>query len=168
MPASQSGRSFVDNIDDPLLRAGYDYWRLKRAGRRMPSRRDIDPTEIPRLLPNVMIVEMLDEGTRYRFRLAGSAITAAFGRPITGGFVHDLAQGRYRSFIEGLYRDIYLNRRCILSESPYDNVRGSAATAKRLMMPLSDDDAIVNQVLAVQTFEHKLTEHNRFVADDGD
>jgi hypothetical protein len=167
MSAPSRGNPFLDAIDDPLLRAAYLYWTGKRAGRRMPCRRDIDPTEIPTLLPHIMIVEMQEEGTRYRFRLAGSAITAAFGRPITGGYVHDLAQGRYRSFIEGLYRDIYLNRRCILSESPYDNVRGSAATAKRLMMPLSDDDCTVNQVLAIQTFEHKPTEHNRFVVDDG-
>ncbi len=34
-----------------LIEQGLDYWDSKRAGRRMPARRDIEPTEIHDLLP---------------------------------------------------------------------------------------------------------------------
>jgi len=32
---------------DPRLEQAYNYWRAKAAARAMPSRADIDPTEIP-------------------------------------------------------------------------------------------------------------------------
>jgi len=71
--------SFVECLDDPAQRQMYDYWRGKRAARRMPSRRDIDPVDIPRLLPNILISEIVagPAGVRYRYRLAGTTVARA-------------------------------------------------------------------------------------------
>ena len=38
-----------------------EYWRGKCDGRAMPARADIDPLEIPRLLPYVYLVDVLDD-----------------------------------------------------------------------------------------------------------
>src|SRR3546814_19869806 len=69
-------------IGDPLLRRLGDYWLSLRAGRPMPSRRDIDPAAMPWALPYVYLVDCLtDAGPgadggrwRYRYRVAGEAI----------------------------------------------------------------------------------------------
>jgi len=42
-----------------LLQQGYRYWDAKRAGKSMPSRADIDPIEMPALLPHVVLLEVL-------------------------------------------------------------------------------------------------------------
>ena len=53
---------------DARLEEAYRYWQRKAATRAMPCRADIDPTEIPKLLPDVMLVDVLPGG-RYRYRL---------------------------------------------------------------------------------------------------
>ena len=49
----------------------YRYWDGRRNGRRMPARRDIDPADIPGLLPHVSLIHKPDG--QFRFRLVGSA-----------------------------------------------------------------------------------------------
>jgi hypothetical protein len=159
IPSTPAARAFHENLDDPKLRELYDYWFRKRAGRAMPQRRDIDPSEIPRLLPHILITEMLEGGTRYRYRLCGTAVTEAFGRSLTGLYVDEVMKGGYREFLERLYRTIYLNRRSVFCESKYMGRSESAVTTKRLLMPLSDDGIEVNQVLIIQTFHY--ANHNR-------
>src|SRR3546814_14193961 len=48
-------------IGDPLLRRLGDYWLSLRAGRPMPSRRDIDPAAMPWALPYVHLVACLTD-----------------------------------------------------------------------------------------------------------
>jgi hypothetical protein len=47
-------------------------------GRALPSRSDIDPIEIPRLLPHIMLVDVMGPGL-YRYRLVGTEIATAMG-----------------------------------------------------------------------------------------
>jgi hypothetical protein len=159
-------RAFEDSIEDPMLLQGYRYWREKRGARPMPRRCDIDPAEIPRLLPHLMITEMLEGGTRYRYRLSGTAVTEAFGRSLTGKYIDELMTGAYREFLERLYRTIYLERRCVYGESRYAVSDKPSLATKRLLMPLSEDGVEVNQVLAVQTFQYASHERSLVVFDN--
>ena len=136
LPNAPAVGSFLENLDEPMLRELYEYWCSKRAGRLIPQRRDIDPAEIPKLLPHLMITEMVEGGTRYRYRLAGTAVTEAFGRELTGLYVDEVMTGAYREFLERLYRTVYLNRRCVLCESKHISSRDLALKTKRLLMPL--------------------------------
>lgn len=165
---SSAPSTFGDSLDDPLLRLAYHYWRSKCAGRSMPRRVDIDPAEIPALLPNILITEMLEEGTRYRYRLAGSAVTEAFGRSLTGQYVDELMKGPYRDFLVRLYRKIYLERRCIFCGSRYIGGAKPGVTTKRLLMPLSNDDLVVDQVLIVQTFQYASADRTVLIVDNMD
>jgi len=58
-------------ITDARLQGALDYWRRQSDGKAMARRADIDPTDIPKLLPHVMLVEVLPSG-RYRYRLIGT------------------------------------------------------------------------------------------------
>ena len=61
----------------------YRYWEAKRiSGRTAPTRRDLDPLEIVKLLPHVALVEPAQDG--YRWRLMGTEIVTDFGRDLTG------------------------------------------------------------------------------------
>jgi len=61
----------------------YRYWRSKHIDGRPPARGDLDPVaEIPRLIANLMIIDIDDGG--YRYRLVGSEITSRFGSELTG------------------------------------------------------------------------------------
>ena len=69
-------------ITDRSLLRGIEYWRGKAAGRAMPDRRDLDPTEIPDLLPWIVLWDVIPGS--YRIRLAGTAICQAHGRELRG------------------------------------------------------------------------------------
>ncbi len=90
---------------DVRLQDAYTYWRAKAAaaGRDLPGRADIDPTEIPRLLPDVMLVDVLPEG-RYRYRLIGTENSAAHGVSATGRFLDEVLPGTdYKAHVIALY-----------------------------------------------------------------
>ena len=141
-------------IGDPRLQEAYDYWRHKAASRGMPSRLDIDPTEMPRLLPHLMLVDVMP-ARQYRYRLIGTEIAAAQGLNATGRYVHEmLKDDDYRAYVLDLYDAIVRERRAIYTESIFLSARQGATerNTKRLMLPLSSDGETVNMVLVVQVF----------------
>jgi hypothetical protein len=72
----------LSGLTDRRLMRGVEYWRAKAAGRPMPDRRDINPAEIPDLLPWIVLWDVVPGG--YRIRLAGTAICEAHGRELKG------------------------------------------------------------------------------------
>jgi hypothetical protein len=73
------------------LRALYNYWAGKRAGRALPDRADIDPIEMKAWLGNLMLVERL-EGGDYLYRLYGSTFVNQFKVDMTGKRVNGLPE----------------------------------------------------------------------------
>jgi hypothetical protein len=47
---------------DPILVRLFKYWQSKRGNRLMPSRADIDPTELRSLVYNVMLYDVVEPG----------------------------------------------------------------------------------------------------------
>jgi hypothetical protein len=138
---------------DQRLQAVYAYWQRKRGARAMPSRADIEPMEMAPLLQHLMLVDV-EEGPRFRYRLFGTAVVAAFGMDPTGQYVDAVMQGAYKEFLLGLYRDVVALRRPVYSTSVYGTQRDAAMWTERLMLPLSTNGETVDKVLAVQVFSH--------------
>ena len=60
----------------------YRYWLSKHVDGRPPARGDLDPvTEIPRMVANLMILEVMPDG--YEYRLIGSEVVALSGVDLT-------------------------------------------------------------------------------------
>jgi hypothetical protein len=59
------------------------YWRSKHVDGRPPGRQDIDPAvDLPKLVANLLIADVVPEG--YRYRLVGSAIVERHKEEMTG------------------------------------------------------------------------------------
>src|SRR5882724_9732666 len=89
---------------NPTLEALLVYWRQQRRGRAMPRRRDIDPIDIPKLLANLQLVDVVDGGARFRYRLIGTASVAAFGTDATGKCIDEILAGNRLAAAEQHYR----------------------------------------------------------------
>jgi hypothetical protein len=72
------------------VRGLHDYWQARRGDRAMPARADIDPADITKLLPYIIISDLFDAPVRVRYRLAGTAVTDSFGFNIAGRWLHEL------------------------------------------------------------------------------
>ena len=152
-------------ISDPRLLEGYLYWRGKAGDRRMPRRADIDPIEIPRLLPHVRLIDVVGPG-RYRYRLVGTEIQTFHGTNPTGRYVHELLAGPIGARIIAVYDECVRDRRAIYFENDVEAPDGSGLhrRSKVLFAPLSEDDQIVTQVLVFQI----VLAANQFVRDTTD
>lgn len=137
----------------PILLDALRYWNRKRGGRPMPARRDIDPVEVPQLLPNLQLTEVVDGGTRFRYRLVGTAIVEAFGAEFTGKYVDELLSGDRSRFTHDFYRAVCTARRPVFIRSRYLGGKDTNHTANRLLMLLSADGVQVNMILGALTFE---------------
>jgi len=141
-----------DFTKDPILKPAYDYWRSKRGNRTIPRRSDIEPTEIPRLLPNIQITELVAGGKRIRYRLAGSAIVEAYGSELKGKYFDEVFMGERLRFAEENYRVMCERKRPVLVVNHYHSARNVALVCHRLIMPLSEDGETVNQCLTALNF----------------
>ncbi len=68
----------------------YQVWsRLSCSG--LPARRDLDPLSFgPRVLPNMALIDVLDGGRDYRWRLSGERVSALMGTSLTGKRLSEL------------------------------------------------------------------------------
>jgi hypothetical protein len=149
--AIDASRSSYDYNVDPILGAALGYWRAKRGNRLMPSRRDLDPAEVPTLLPNLQLIEIVDG--RYRFRLVGSELVRAYGSDYTRQYADEFFEGaRARNILE-VYEIVKVTRQPAFMRSRYETARGVSLVANRLYLPLSADGCDVNMILGALTFE---------------
>lgn len=138
-------------IDHPLLQEIYRYWLELRQGRRMPARRQIQPQDIPALLPYIFLVDVLPDG--YRFRLVGTHIAEHFGIDATGKRLDDVATG---AFYQRARRDFDA-----VAQGPALHYIASELywrdrhwmMYRRLLLPLSDDDRQVNMLIGLGVYE---------------
>lgn len=63
-----------------------------RGEKEMPDRADIRPSEIARLLPNIIIAEAVDGGADFRVRIFGTALVALLGEERTGKLLTEFAE----------------------------------------------------------------------------
>jgi hypothetical protein len=127
------------------------YWDSRRRGDRLPARAEIEPLELRRLLPHLLLldVERAGDRLRFRFRVAGTAFTSLIGRDVTGLHVDELGPpDRVTPVQDGLAAIVRTGRPCFLASRPtLHNDR--FARVKRLGVPLATDGRAVDMILAV-------------------
>ena len=93
----------MDNIEDvqsEIVRAGYAYWLAGKGVRALPARGDFDPLiEIPRLVPSIIIFDVLREPLDFVYRLIGSKVRTHLMQDLTGVAMSEIAFQRPPSVI---------------------------------------------------------------------
>ncbi|RED53887.1 PAS domain-containing protein [Aestuariispira insulae] len=137
-------------FDDPILLGLHTYWSSKRDGQSLPTRADIDPADIPRLLPHIMLLEMRGQDQRFFVRLVGTKV--AFGQDPTGTFMEESAPvGSYGSHIIALFRKAAETPHALYAEHEYGHPdQGASRVAKRLFMPLVNEAGTISMLLIGQ------------------
>lgn len=137
----------------PTLEPALLYWLQKRAERTMPRKGDIDPAEIaPRLLPHLQIIDVIDGGQRFHYRLIGTALVDAYGKDYTGLYVDEMVSGDRLDFILRAYRMVCELKAPVFCHNRYLTVRNTDLFATRVYMPLSEDGTTVQFILGALSF----------------
>jgi hypothetical protein len=129
----------------PLLRSLRDLWETKRGARPMPARADFDVLELKDWLGNLMLIEVLEEGRGFRYRLYGSTLASYYGYDLTGKTT-DAVAAELRETVHAEYHLAYSERRPIVVEHERA-VHHAKKMVTKMILPLSADGIAVNMLL---------------------
>jgi hypothetical protein len=138
-----------------------DYWRRKRGERLVPSRLDIEPLDLIRVLPRIMLADVVSDLPGFRYRLSGTGIASVHGEELTGLAPLDLRPVEYGRLIDRHYRQCVFERRPLLHLIILDLAHRSRAYA-RILLPLSNDGDQVNMLMAVDSANQDAHELREF------
>jgi hypothetical protein len=125
----------------------YGYWRSCAQSKAIPSRFDIDPVDIPHLLPGLSLLDAGEDLDSLRYRLAGTRVREIYGTEITGRAVFDSGLQHKRDYWLSVYE------RVIARQTPMQGaVRGPVSGRDHLhliwmRLPLSGLSGSVERVL---------------------
>lgn len=89
---------FAAGIREPRLARLYGYWLTLRGNRRFPARRDLDPVDLRYVLGHLILLDVLRDPLRFRYRLHGAEITSTVGYDLTGKLLDEMPDAEYRDY----------------------------------------------------------------------
>jgi hypothetical protein len=109
----------------------------------MPSLQQIDPVEIPHLLPIVLIADATATGAR--IRLLGTDATAAYGQETHGKWVHQFDLGEFTPCWLEAFALVIKSGTPASAGGPFRS-SGDFCDIETVLMPLSDNGVTVSHI----------------------
>jgi hypothetical protein len=136
----------------PIVTVTFDYWLSKIWSRAMPARRELDPCEIPSLLPWLILTDVLDNPRDFRYRLIGTQVVAQSRCDYTGKRFSELDHAGPGSTVWADRLKVVETRQPVFSTPPYSGPKAGIATVSGIHLPLSGDGRTVDMILTAVDF----------------
>ena len=146
----------LDHIADPRLRRFTEYWLSRRRGRLVPSRTDIDPSDISWILEWIWLMEYRADCGRFLCRLAGENVNAFLCNNIGGHYIggHFLDEYMPQQVLEELterYRTV-MDQKVIMHARGLFSTQSYHADGERIAFPLANNDGAINLVVGATLY----------------
>jgi len=150
--AQEMASSFdVSIVHSQRIRTLNEYWLAKAKGK-VPSRSDIDPVDVRELLPNLMMVDIVGNPPRFRYRLVGTRVVQYTGFDFTGHCIDEMVfQGR--DFIEQCYRRMLAEQRPIFGHYAWLVRSRHFGQCEFGLFPLAERGTVVNRAISIEDYE---------------
>lgn len=126
----------MEAVISQILRRGVAYWQDIRGDRPWPMRSDLDPARIVSLLPFLYMVDVLEDGSDFRYRLLGTDIVGNTVTDNTGKRLSELQFQGSQATLTVLYRDAYLSQEPRLQRIAYTTKAGIRSWYECVVLPL--------------------------------
>jgi hypothetical protein len=148
-----TGARSLDHPQDADLAGLFQLWETKRGTRTLPARTDFDPTEFRRLLPNILLLDILPPPDLYRVRLSGGAVNDFYRRNITGLTPREYMGPEAAQAISSLIETILTTRQPVFRAGrTYWQADKSYKRFENCMLPLGRDGETVDMLLVAIKF----------------
>jgi hypothetical protein len=128
-------------IRSTKLQTLFDYWLAKVDGLTPPRRTEIDPLDIPRLLPHIWIQERVAGTSEFRCRLAGEEVKAIYPENIVGRLFHEvIGDEAWKLVSEQYMMAVETPGVCHFHGPVYMHTIQRGGIGERLFMPMQDND----------------------------
>ncbi len=137
------------STDDRNFRFLIDYWQRKRAGDRLPGRTAIDPAEMKRVLPQLLLIDVERDPLDFRYRLAGTLTYDIFGFDLTGRRVRDIPPPDWGETVWQSLAVIVETRLPQYVRLDFTTAEGNLRSYRVLRLPLAEDGTTVDCILVM-------------------
>ena len=127
----------------------FAYWASLRIGGRLPSRAQLDPAQLKRLLPTISLIDVVthEAGHFFRQRLAGTGLFSVYGFEITGRRLDEIyGEGEVSYWREHL-NTVAESARPAVGCQPVASRSGGVSQLLWMRLPLATDGRIVDMIL---------------------
>lgn len=100
-----------EESDDPAIQRFLQLWDGRRAGQALPSRDSFEISDLKEWLGHVLILDVIDAGADFRYRLVGVEIVRAVGRDYTGRLMSECEFEVPAGQVIGEFREVVEARR---------------------------------------------------------
>ena len=139
---------------EQVLQDALKYWDSKREGRRMPARHDLDPIlEVPKLLPWIILVDVLRNPLDFRYRLIGSGVVDRSRRNFTRKLFSELTHIGPDSQLWKQRATVVETGAPLCCEPPYVGQTPGVHRIVVIHLPLSEDGETVNMIFTAVAFD---------------
>lgn len=126
-----------------------ELWSARRAGRRVPRRPDLPFEDLKPWLGRIMLVEPVEGGGDFRYRLFGTEVARELGRDLTGHSIRTFGDALGDVFVE-VSREAFRDAQPIyLHYDPPESM--SFRRRSVLVLPLGEGD-VVTMLLVASVF----------------
>jgi len=138
----------VDRLGAPQLRFLLRYWTELAGARRMPGVREIDALEMRPALGYINLLDVIEGGEDFRYRVFGSVIAAVAGYDMTGRMVSALKTAPYMAeFALATCRAVVERGEPLLTEHRPPPSTMLTVAWHGLVLPLAGDSGAVARLL---------------------
>jgi hypothetical protein len=141
------------DIRDRNILQFLQYWRGMCRNGNVPKRVDIDPVEVPQLLKYIVLMDVIDNGADFRFRLIGGHTVEMVGVNPTGRLLSDfVGDNNFGDFTQRLHRLMMDWQVPIHNGGSHRTAYGTTHTCERISCPLSEDGRTISTIASCAVF----------------
>jgi len=140
---------------------GLAYWQRLKGDRLAPHRAEFDPVDIPSLLPNLIFMEVVDDGQDFVFRVIGDDVRRYMFDNYTGKRFSSLEHIEPDGPILSRMRWVAREGQVLREPSPYVGPHKDVTKRDDILLPLLNDAGAVGHILVflefgrINPFEHQ-------------
>lgn len=141
----------LPGITTPPLRELVELWSARCRNGRLPSRGDFSDDDLRPYFGHLLMVDVVGNPPRFRFRLLGTSLATAASRELTGKFFEDVDISGYEPDVLEDYEAVVRRRRPFCRIRSFDPAPEAFAevwkTYERLLLPLAADGQVIDRIL---------------------
>jgi hypothetical protein len=150
----------LEDLENPIVRRGADYWLSLCGARCFPTRGDVNLREISSILSHMTLIKVIEGGADFELRVVGDAIASALRVPMHNRRLSEIGSEApmFAERNSKFYRSVVESGRPLALHSHFglDSPELKFTNVEAVILPLGSRDDVVDHLLAFANYISRL------------
>ncbi len=147
-------------VDERLLGL-FRLWESKRGDRALPARADLRPEELKPWLGNLIVLDVIDGGRDFRYRLVGVNVVRQAGFDMTGKLLSEYPIKDVLPYFLATHREVV--RLAVPAFGEHNPRVALVRKRRRLILPFGEDGKTVDRTMTANYAIELVREPDRYL-----